>query len=58
MKDVTFHPGLQGEVRFQQVQRRGWSSGTEKPEGVAGQVAFPGLGVSEEGRQKGCKGTM
>lgn len=45
VKDVTFELRLQGEVGFQQVQERGWGSGAEKLEGVAWQVAFPGLGV-------------
>ena len=43
VRDVTSEPGLQGEVGFQ--QERGWGSSTETPEEVAGQVAFPGLGV-------------
>lgn len=45
VKDVTSEQGLQGGVGFQQVQERGWGLGAEKPEGVAGQLAFPGLGV-------------
>lgn len=45
VKDVTSELGLQGEVGFQQVQERGWGLGTEKPKGVAGQVAFSGLGM-------------
>lgn len=45
VKDVTSEQGLQGGIGFQQVQERGCSLGAEKPEGVAGQVAFPGLGV-------------
>lgn len=45
VKDVTSEQGLQGGVGFQQVQERGWGLGAEKPEGVAGQRAFPGLGV-------------
>lgn len=43
LKHVTFELGLWGEVEFQQVCQRGWGSDTEKPEGIAWQVAFPGL---------------
>lgn len=48
-RDVTPEPGLQGQVRFQQVPGRGWGCDTEKPECAVGQVAFPGFGVGGEG---------